>query len=137
MTGTEEIEETKESDGNVKNASFKDELSLESLQVQVDKNRAEIVNILARTGTPKAMSQAEVDKLVKQAKAESAFSNEQRLERTIRRHVKRTGGYRKGITEAEKTLAGRLLKKLGRDSKETTDENDVVIGPAWDTSLLP
>lgn len=47
-----------------------------------------------------------------------------RLERELRRYVKRAGGFRKGLPEADKKTATRLMKVLGRDE------------PEWNTGIL-
>lgn len=46
------------------------------------------------------------------------------LERELRRYVKRTGDFRKGLSSKAKDEARRLLKRLGRTQ------------PAWDRSIL-
>lgn len=46
-------------------------------------------------------------------------------ERELRRYVKRSGGFRKGISRTDKKRAQKMLKLLGR------------IGLEWDKNIIP
>lgn len=71
-----------------------------------------------------------VDAKVKGKIVKPTMTQEQQIEREIRRYVKRTGGFCKNLPEADKARTEAFLKRIGRKHKDGS------IKVEWDLSIV-